>query len=255
MATRRVIVTRPAQESARWVDALRAAGLEAVPLPLIRINAMSDTAALQQARDHLRDYGALMFVSAAAVVHFFDGVVAVPASVRCWATGPGTARALRQAGVGAGAIDMPSEDAAQFDSEALWALVRPQVLTGTRVLVVRGGDAEGRPSGRDWLAREIAAAGGRVDTVVAYRRLPPSFDENDERLATEGAAGQWLWLFSSSEAIGNLRRAAPDLHWQGAIAVATHPRIAEAARDAGFGVVHVCPPALPALVASIESLQ
>ncbi|CAN5256656.1 uroporphyrinogen-III synthase [soil metagenome] len=255
MTARRVIVTRPAQESARWVDALRAAGLDAVSLPLIRIEAVSDTAALQQTRDHLRDYGALMFVSAAAVVHFFDGAVTLPAFARCWATGPGTARALRRAGIAAEAIDTPPDDAAQFDSEALWALVRPQVLPGTRVLVVRGGDTEGRPSGRDWLAREISAVGGRVDTVVAYRRLPPSLDEDGERLVTEGAAGQWLWLFSSSEAIGNLRRAAPDLRWQAAVAVATHVRIAEAARDAGFGVVHVCPPGLPALVASIESLQ
>lgn len=254
MTARRVIVTRPAQESARWVDALRAAGLDAVPLPLIRIAPACDAHALRQARTHLRDHGALMFVSAAAVVHFFDGSVAASAAVRCWATGPGTARALRQAGVPAEAIDTPPEDAAQFDSEALWAIVRAQVRPGMRVLVVRGGDPEGRPSGRDWLAREIAAAGGQVDTVVAYRRLPPSFDAAGAHLANEGAAGRALWVFSSAEAIGNLCRAAPDLRWQAATAVTTHARIAEAARVAGFGVVHLCPPGLPALVASIESL-
>lgn len=254
MAPRRVIVTRPAQESARWVDALCAAGFDAVPLPLILIQPVSDASALQQARDRLRDYGALMFVSAAAVVHFFDGAMAMPASLRCWATGPGTARALRQAGVAAESIDMPPEDAAQFDSEALWSHVRPQVRSGVRVLVVRGGDAEGRPSGRDWLAREISAAGGRVDTVVAYRRLPPPLDGAGRHLAAEGAAGRALWLFSSSEAIGNLCHAAPDLHWQAATAVVTHARIAQAAREAGFGAVHVSLPALPALVASIESL-
>jgi uroporphyrinogen-III synthase len=37
MTTRPVIVTRPAREAVQWVDDLRAAGLEAVALPLIAI--------------------------------------------------------------------------------------------------------------------------------------------------------------------------------------------------------------------------
>jgi uroporphyrinogen-III synthase len=122
-----------------------------------------------------------------------------------------------------------------------------------RVLIVRGGDAAGQPSGRDWLAREIDAAKGLRDTVVAYRRLPPSFDDAARALALDGAAGRAVWLFSSSEAIANLRDAMPDTGWHAASAVATHARIGEAARAAGFGAVRVCPPLREALVASIES--
>jgi uroporphyrinogen-III synthase len=62
-----------------------------------------------------------------------------------------------------------------------------------------------------------------------------------------------VWLFSSSEAVANLRALLPDQSWQQARAVATHPRIAQAARDAGFAVVCESRPALADVVASIES--
>jgi uroporphyrinogen-III synthase len=197
-----------------------------------------------------------MFVSAAAAEHFFDGARALASGPRprCWATGPGTVRALREAGVPVAAIDAPAAGAGQFDSEALWALVHAQVRDGVRVLIVRGGDAGGQPAGRAWLAREIAAAGGACDTVVAYRRFSPTLDAAARALAEEGARGEATWLFSSAEAIGHLRAALPGTSWAAAHAIATHPRIAEAARGLGFGTVRVSSPEPAALVASIESL-
>lgn len=254
-----VIVTRPAREAVQWVDEFRAAGLEAAALPLIVIEHAIDVEPLNTAWKRLADYAALMFVSASAVEHFFlhaqqaQAKDAIAAGTRFWATGPGTSRALLRAGVPAEAIDAPLPDAARFDSEALWERVRTQVSAGVRVLIVRGGDAAGKASGRDWLANEIEAAQGCRDTVVAYRRLSPSFDEAARALALEGAAGRAIWLFSSSEAIANLRDAMPGTQWHAASAVATHARIGEAARAAGFGVVRVCKPLREALIASIES--
>jgi uroporphyrinogen-III synthase len=257
-----LIVTRPAREAARWVDELRAAGVDAVALPLIAIAPLDDAGKLHAARQGLHDYDALMFVSAAAVEHFFagergaGGTSDMPsARPRCWATGPGTARALHEAGVPASAIDAPPADAGQFDSEALWVRVQPQVRPGTRLLIVRGGDASGHAAGRDWLAREVAAAGGAVDTVVAYRRIAPVFGDAERQLAAEGAAGAAIWLFSSSEAIGNLCRAMPETAWRPARAIATHERIAQAAREAGFGEVRISQPSQAAVLASIESFQ
>jgi len=61
---------------------------------------------------------------------------------RAWAPGPGTARALQQAGWPAARLDSPPTEAAQFDSEALWQRVAPQVRPGARVLIgarARGG--------------------------------------------------------------------------------------------------------------------
>jgi uroporphyrinogen-III synthase len=255
MPAPRVIVTRPAREAARWVEALRAAGLDAQALPLIAIEPVADGKELQAARQRLGDYAALMFVSAAAAEHFFDTARGLAAGLRsrCWATGPGTLRALQQAGVPEFAIDAPAADSEKFDSEALWARVHAQVHAGVRVLIVRGGDASGQPAGRAWLAREIAAAGGTCETVVAYRRLPALLDEAARTLAEEGARGEAIWLFSSAEAIAHLRAALPEAAWTSARAIATHPRIAEAATDAGFGTVRVSSPTLDALIASIES--
>jgi len=190
------------------------------------------------APDQRGRYQALMFVSAAAVAHFFaqaDGDW--PADVRCWATGPGTVAALRRVGIAEPAIDAPPADAPQFDSEALWDRVRDQVVPGAEVLVVRGGDAQGRPAGRDWLGDRIEAAGGRCSRLVAYRRLPPAFDGAQRRLAGDASKPPAVWLFSSAEAIGNLCRAMPDTAWREARAVATHWRIAQAAQGVGLDMV------------------
>ena len=56
------------------------------------------------------------------------------------------------------------------------------------------------------------------------------------------------WLFSSSEAVQHLRSLAPGADWSGALALASHPRIAAAARAVGFGRVEAVSPT-PASVA------
>lgn len=262
----RVIVTRPAREAARWVGALKARGIEAVALPLIEIAPLLP--GMPAGPLDARPYAALMFVSAAAVDGFFErnraaapagrapAAIDLIANARCWATGPGTAQALVDAGVPLERIDVPPTDAGRFDSEALWAQVLGQLAAGARVLRVRGSDAAGRPAGRDWLARTLEATGVTVDTAVVYRRLAPRLDDAARALAGASTVDeQCVWLFSSSEAIAHLLAAMPSTDWRRARAWATHPRIAEAARAAGFGSVHEVPASLDALVASIESFR
>lgn len=272
----RVVVTRPAGDAASWVDGLLAAGFEPRALPLIGIGPVPDTTALQATWQHLDNYFALMFVSGNAVAHFF---ASKPVEVhvnnkyiaiknRVWVTGPGTTRALLQAGVDAGLIDAPAHDAGQFDSEALWAVVRDQVQPGRRVLIVRGADVQqGLPldetasralnpgAGRDWFASQVVQSGGEVDFVVAYQRCAPAFSPLQKAQIAAAATDGSVWLFSSSEAIANLQRALPDQSWANARAVATHARIAARAKQAGFGVVCESRPALASVVASIESLR
>jgi uroporphyrinogen-III synthase len=251
----RVLVTRPEREARSWVLGLRAAGLEAVPLPLIDIAAVVDPLEIQRAWQRISLYQAVMFVSGNAVEQFFALKPAGGLEIRAWATGPGTARALEQAGVRAALIDTPQPDAPQFDSEALWALVVDQVSADSRVLIVRGSDAGSGPGvGRDWLAQQVVASGGEVDFVVAYRRLAPTWTPEQVCLARTAAADGSVWLFSSSESIANLVQNTPGLDWAAARAVVTHPRIAQSARELGFGVVCQSRPALADVIASIESL-
>jgi uroporphyrinogen-III synthase len=137
----------------------------------------------------------------------------------------------------------------------LWQIVRPQLSAATQVLFVRGGDADGQPAGRDWLAAQVAAAGAQQQTVVAYRRVQPAWGDDERRTALAAAHDGSVWLFSSSQAIGNLRQALPQANWSGARAIATHPRIAQRASEAGFGQVLHSSAEFDAMVASIESFQ
>lgn len=251
----RLIVTRPEPEATRWVQALQAQGQGALAWPLIVIEPEAITEASRPAPG---DQAALMFVSGAAVRAFFAQLPVtgwVQADTRFWCTGPGTAAALREAGVPASAIDSPPEAAQQFDSEALWAQVQTQVQPGKRVCIVRGGDAWGQPAGRDWLARTLTDAGAQVDTVLAYRRLPPHADAAWRAGVQEAVAARDVWLFSSSEAVAHLREAlagesAPD--WGACRALATHARIADAARQLGFGQVQTVAPLLPSVLAALR---
>jgi len=249
---RTVLVTRPQGEAERWVQQLQAQGLAAQALPLMAIEPVIDAAARQALWQGLPQWSALMFVSGNAVAQFFGpGAGAWPAGVRALAPGPGTARALVRCGVPPECIDAPPEDAPQFDSEALWAVMGERDWRGRSVCVVRGqGAREARSSGRDWLAQQLQAAGARVDDVAVYRRTVPDWTPAQHQRMQAAQTDGSLWLFSSSEAVVNLPAG---LRWHAAQALATHPRIAQAARQAGFGRVQETRPALADVVASIKS--
>jgi uroporphyrinogen-III synthase len=252
-----VLVTRPAGEAGAWVGQLRERGFDAVALPLIEIQPAPNAGEIEAAWNRLAQCNAVMFVSGNAVRHFFarrPGGVPWPATARAWATGNGTRQALLDAGVAVGLIDSPAADAPQFDSETLWRDVAAQVNPGTEFLLVRGGDAgKDGDTGRDWLASRLAAAGAQVHVVVAYVRAVPDLGEARRHAVRGATAG--AWLFSSSQAILNLQALVPDLDWRQARAVCTHPRIAQAAKAAGFGVVCESRPAVDAVAAALESFR
>jgi len=263
---RPLIVTRPAREAAQWVAQLQARGWSAQALPLIDIAPASDRAPVVQAWQTLNQFDALMLVSSNAVEQFFaarPGDVpwaADAAKPRWWVTGPGSQAALLAQSVPASAIDQPAPHATALDSEALWAQVHTQVRPSLRVLIVRGtvagadADAPGNGQGRDWLGARLIQAGAQLQWVVAYTRSAPVWDAARRAHVTQALAQEAVWLWSSSESLANLIAAFPGQSWQGAAAVATHPRIAQAARDAGFGRVALAGAGLDALCASIESL-
>jgi uroporphyrinogen-III synthase len=224
------------------VQALRALGLDAQALPLIDIAPLADPAPLRAAWSQLAAQALVMFVSANAVQHFFaerpSGQPAWPPGVWAAAAGPGTAQALCQAGVPSAQVLSPAADALAYDTEALWTLLQPLPWQGRQVLVVRGED------GRDWLAQTLQAQGAQVRFLPAYRRRLPQPDAAGQALLAraQAAPGSQLWLFSSSEAVANLQRLAPGVAWNAASALATHARIAQAAREAGFGQVQAVGP-------------
>lgn len=257
----RVIVTRPGREAVAWVQDLRQRGFEVLPLALIDIAPLEQTESLCAAWAKLGQFRAVMFVSANAVSHFFQHQpnpwMQLAPATRAWAPGPGTRQALMQAGLAPALVDAPPQDALRFDSETLWRQVASQIRAGDQVLVVRGTDDEAaaQGNGRDWLASQLTGAGARVETVAAYRRAVPAWPPARLDQAAQAAGDGSIWLFSSSQAIANLQCLLPGQDWSRARAIATHPRIAQTARDAGFGVVCESRPAPEAVAASIESIR
>lgn len=264
---RRILVTRPQPEADRWVADLRAHGLDAEALPLICIRAASapeQQAALRQAQACWQQYSAIMVVSGNAAAYFFDkdwGAALgeqAPAAIntRVWAPGPGTAAALQRLGVPPALIDMPDAGAAQFESETLWQRVQHQIAPGSRVLVVRGTDADSAGStqgrGREWLAGQLRQAGATVDFVVAYERGGPEWTDALHAQAASAMEPDCCWIFSSSEAVMHLRNRFDAALLARARALATHPRIVQAALNAGFHLVQPCRPTLADVLASLE---
>lgn len=249
----RVLVTRPAAQANEWVQALAKHGVDAAALPLIDIAGPADVAAVVAAWHAIATHRLVVFVSPNAAAQFFAlrpaGVPWPPATLAA-SVGPGTSETLRRCGVPAELIVEPPLDSPSFDSEALWGQLSTRDWSGASVLVVRG------DGGRDWLADTLRAHGAALAFVAAYRRVAPRLDdERRHRLeaALADPAGH-LWFFSSSEAIDHLCRACPASSWQAARALATHPRIAQRARDCGFGVVHEARPTLDAVLACIQSI-
>ncbi|HOM13648.1 MAG TPA: uroporphyrinogen-III synthase [Rubrivivax sp.] len=247
----RVIVTRPQAQAEPLAARLRAAGIDAVTLPLIEIAAAHDAQPLRAAWAALGEYTLAMFVSANAVQYFMQArphAARWPQPLWAAAPGPGTAAMLRAAGVPPARLVEPRPGDA-YDSEALWQRLREREWQGRRVLVLRG------ENGRDWLGEQLRSRGAQVDFVAAYRRVLPRLDAAAGTLLEAAAARprDHLWLVSSSEAAANLRRLAPQADWAQAAAVAPHARIVAALHALGFGEVALVPVDAAALAAVVRS--
>ncbi len=259
-----VVVTRPPGQSAALLDLLQQAGYEPLEFPLISILPVADTAPLNAALGELyappaQGFALVVFVSPNAVDHAFAALdSAWPAHVAIGVVGPGSVAALARHGVSAAQYSVisplaaPSDDAhdTRYDSEALYAAISTHFgaegLRGKRVLIVRG------DGGREWLADTLEQAGATVEKVAAYRRIVPEPSMRDwERVhALVGTTNTPLvphaWLLTSSEGVRNLDELAAEhltadetLVLKHAPLVAPHPRIAEAARLAGFDRITV----------------
>lgn len=244
-----LVVTRPRPQCAGWLARLAALGVNAVALPLIDIQPARDPAPARAAWAALAAIDLAVFVSPNAVEQFFAhaGAAVWPATTLAACVGPGSAQALAAHGVPEGLIVQPAPDAAGLDSEHLWQQLQPRrAWAGARVLLLRG------DGGREWLAERLAEAGASVEAVTVYHRAGPHFDAAEQALLEDVLARpqDHVWLFSSGEAVGHLlgHRVA------GQRAIATHPRIADAARGAGFAPVVLARPDPEAVTRALKGL-
>jgi uroporphyrinogen-III synthase len=233
---RLALITRPQPQATQWVGKLAALGLHAVALPLLEIAPAPEPEVVRAAAAQWVAGDLVMFVSPNAAAQCMACLGAAwtwPAGVQAAATGPGTVAVLTAAGVPAASIVAPDADAAQLDSEHLWLKLKAQAWQGRRAWVVRG------DGGRDWLAKTLQAAGAEVQFVPAYSRRRPEWSLAQQAVLAQAVAKPeaHVWLLSSSEALDHLLHMAADVAWARSVALASHPRIAQRARDLGFGRV------------------
>lgn len=250
-----LLLTRPRPQCAAWLARLAELGVDAAALPLIEILPARDAGPVGAAWAALPAVDLAVFVSPNAVEQFFAhaGHAAWPERTLAACVGPGTAQALAVRGVPAGQIVQPAADAAALDSEHLWARLSPRRdWAGARVLLLRG------DGGREWLAGRLAEAGALVEAVTVYHRTAPRLDAAEQALldAVRTDPQRYVWLFSSAEAVGHLQslQDPQSLPPAGRRAIATHARIAEAARAAGFDPVVLARPAPEAVTQALKGL-
>lgn len=240
----RVAVTRARVDGAATVLALVDRGLAPLLVPAIEIAPAADDGAALDAR--VRRLAAFDWIVVTSV-HAVDAIAAAAARTgidpavdgpRWAAVGGSTKRALRALGVIA---DVTPERATGRDLAA----ALPD-LTGRTVLLPRSDLAD------DDLPRRLAAAGARIDAVVAYRtRTAPPDSRDDLRAAL--ASGLTAVLAASPSAVGGWLELARSIGAETAVRavplIAIGPTTAAAARDHGLRVAAEASSAAPAAVA------
>ena len=171
----RILVTRPRDQADALISALRAAGLDPVPVPTIAVEIDPPHGELDAAARCLHTYGWVVITSvngARAILKAAERVFTALETPRWAAIGAMTRLALESEGI---EVEFqPSEASSHALAEEL------PVLPGEQVLVLRGDLAD------EELPLGLRARGAWVDPVVAYRTR-----EAPERAPESPCATRW----------------------------------------------------------------
>ena len=245
LAGQRILVTRREEQAGSLVQGLTARGAVVTVVPLIAQAPPADSGPLDAVLGRLDRYDWIAFTSANAVTAVADRLAdvgaALPVGVRLASVGPSTSGEIATRFPGRKPDLEPSS---RYQAEGLAEAFRAHALDGRRVLLPASDRA------RDTLARELRGQGAEVDTVVAYRTVPPSgAREGLERARAEGLD---LVTLASPSAVEGLVAALGPRARTLAVAV-IGPVTEQAARAAGLDVRVVASPATAeGLIAAAE---
>jgi uroporphyrinogen-III synthase len=252
---RTVVVTRPGAAGQRLADELQAAGQPALWLPAFEFGPPPDDAVVRETLAGLARFDLAIVVSPQAA-RATGALLAQPwpAHTVIAAVGAGTRAAVVAAiqGAATAALLAPTDDSEPGGgSESLWPLLQRLQPVPRHVLLLR---AQG---GRDWLAERLREQGATVVPLAVYSRLPSVPQAGLRARLAQAAATGLASVVSSSDAVAaltDLFESQPQvmqaLHHGPAFA--SHARIAERLRAAGFGRVTLCSPEASALLAALR---
>lgn len=231
----RLLLTRPADDSAMLTDILAEKGIFSSSLPLLEIEPIPVSETMRQVIQGMDRYCAVIVVSKPAArigVDLLDRYCSQSLRLKWFSVGAATAQILKDRGLD---VSFPVEG---DDSEALLeltplreAIARPDA----RVLIMRG---EG---GRELLAERLREQGASVDYLELYRRGLPRYAEGalPERIQAERLNGV---VVSSGQGFEHLRQLAGSA-WPELARLplfVPSPRVAEMALAAGAQTVVDC---------------
>ena len=169
---KRILVTRPREQAAEFVELLESLGAEAIEAPLVRIVPPDDFGPLDRACAGVERFAWIVFSSANAVEAFMSRLQASSADVRALkgvklcAIGPATAARLAAFGL---KVDLvPPEFRAEAAAQAMGD------VQGRHVLLPRA------DIGREVVGDELRRRGAEVTEVVAYRTVASDFGHDGE---------------------------------------------------------------------------
>ena len=250
---KRILVTRPKDQSMELIERLEAMGADAIEAPMIRILPPDDYAPLDDACARAGRFDWIIFSSANAVDAFMERLLAGPADARALGgvklcgVGPATAESLADYGL---KVDLtPTE----YRAEAvLRALADRGGVRGLKILLPHA------DIGRELLATELAKQGAAVEEVIAYRTIAVEADREGEpdiyRMLLERSID--VVTFTSASAVRNFVRilgAEPAADLLGSTVVACiGPLTAEAAAQSNIRTsIQPANYTIPALVDAI----
>ena len=231
-----VLITRPAHQAQRTVDALRAAGAHVHELPLLDILPLS-TPDLDATLGNYPRAALAIFVSANAATFGLTALAArhiTPTGPQIAAIGAATASTLASAG-----MPVSITPDGQQDSETLLTHPALQALQGKTVMLFRG-ESEG--GGRRLIAETLRERGATVLEALCYRRsaatpAPTAVSAVADALASHALHAVQVMSVESMEALVALASLAERI--KRVTLLVPHARIAREAAAAGFGDVIV----------------
>ena len=228
----RVLLTRPAEESATLAATLSEAGIFSSSLPLLDIEPLPITPERQAVLRDLGRYCAVIVVSKPAARLALQQLDQARPHLRWFSVGAATAQVLADRGLDVHYPQTGDDSEALLQLPALReAIARPDA----RVLILRG---EG---GRELLAERLREQGASVDYLELYRRFLPAYDSGvlTQRIQLERLNGL---VVSSGQGFLHLQAlAGPDWPQVAQMPLfVPSPRVYEMARAAGAEKVVDC---------------
>lgn len=168
---KRIVITRPLEQSDKFADLLSSLGAEPVKFPVIAIAPPDNWEAADRAIEDLKEYGWVVLTSVNGVQAFIGRLVNLGKDireafhgVRICTVGMKTADAVEQYGL---RVDFVPEE---FRAEAIAEGFKKIGAEGERILIPRA------QTGREILPEELTRIGMNVDVAPTYKIVRPDVE-------------------------------------------------------------------------------